>query len=64
MKWNDRIDPATIPDSVIASEHGRRNARKRKSYTGGLVWAAHNPNVNNCRCGRCNSRRARENAGE
>lgn len=58
--WTDKIDPATIPDAVIASEHGKRNARKRKSYTGGAVWAKHNPEVANCRCARCNARRAKD----
>lgn len=58
--WTDRIDPATIPDQVIVSEHARRNARKRHSYTGGIVWAKHNPNVKNCRCANCIARRARE----
>lgn len=57
-KWTDSIDPATIPDAVITSENARRNARKRKSYTCGLEWAKHNPNVANCRCKRCNARRA------
>jgi hypothetical protein len=54
-----RCDPATIPDHVLASERGRRNAIKRKSYSGGLVWANHNPHLNNCRCIHCNARRAR-----
>ena len=58
--WTDQIDPATIPDAVIASENAKRNARKRRSYTGGAVWAAHNPNVSNCRCKRCNARRKKE----
>lgn len=59
-RWNDKIDPATIPDDVIVSENARRNARKRASYTGGLVWAKHNPNVKNCRCKRCIAKRAKE----
>jgi hypothetical protein len=58
--WTDKIDPATIPDAVIASENARRNARKRQSYTGGAVWAKHNGKVTNCRCKRCNARRAKE----
>lgn len=57
MLWNDEIDPATIPDAVIASENGRRNARKRHSYTGGVEWARHNPDVNNCRCRHCSAAR-------
>jgi hypothetical protein len=60
--WTDSIDPATIPDKVIVSENARRNARKRHSYTGGDVWAKHNAKVTNCRCRRCNARRAKENA--
>ena len=60
--WSANIDPATIPDEVIVSENARRNARKRKSYTGGVEWAKHNPNVSNCRCRRCNKRRAKETA--
>ena len=60
LPWTDQIDPATIPDQVIASEHGKRNARKRQSYTGGDVWAKHNPTVKNCRCKRCNARRAKQ----
>ena len=59
-RWTDQIDPATIPDSVITSENAKRNARKRKSYTGGVVWAKHNPDVNNCRCQRCNTNRTKE----
>ena len=52
LRWTDvKIDPATIPDVVIASEHGKRNARKR--------WAKHNPTVSNCRCKRCTARRAK-----
>lgn len=33
--WSDDIDPATIPDSVILSERGRRNSRKRANPAGG-----------------------------
>lgn len=58
--WSDKIDPASIPDDVITSENGRRNARKRRSYSGGVAWAEHNPNVKNCRCKRCGARRAKE----
>jgi hypothetical protein len=60
IPWHDQIDPATIPDEVIVSENARRNARKRKSYTGGAVWAKHNSTVKNCRCKRCAARRAKE----
>jgi hypothetical protein len=61
-RWSDKIDPATIPDEVIASENARRNARKRKSYSGGVVWAKHNPQAKNCRCKRCIARRTKGNA--
>jgi hypothetical protein len=58
--WTDNIDPASIPDHIVASEAGKRNARKRKSYTGGVYWAEHNPDVGNCRCVSCTRRRKRE----
>ncbi len=57
--WRDDIDPSTIPDDVIASEHGRRNALKRHSYTGGVEWKKHNPTTSRCRCGKCIARRAK-----
>lgn len=60
-RWTDKIDPATIPDAVIVSENARRNARKRKSYSGGVVWSKHNAEVKNCRCQRCSARREKEN---
>ncbi len=62
--WHDDIDPASIPDEVIASENGRRNARKRSSYTGGLYWAHHNPDTPRCRCRRCMATRERKTAGK
>lgn len=35
--WNDfTIDPRTIPDHIILSERGRRNARRRRGSNGGL----------------------------
>src|SRR5215471_21481715 len=53
--WTPDIDPATIPDEVLKSERGRRNAGRRQSYTGGVVWARHNPRLENsgCRCQKC-----------
>lgn len=60
VPWTDDIDPATIPDAVIVRENARRNARKRRTYTGGATWAKHNPQVAYCRCKRCNARRAKE----
>ena len=59
--WTADIDPATIPDEVIVRERARRNALKRKTYTGGVVWARHNPDVPGCRCQRCIHRRERQN---
>jgi hypothetical protein len=56
--WTNQIDPSTIPDEVIASERGKRNNAKRKTYGGCLVWGKHNPDVKYCRCERCNARRA------
>ena len=57
--WADDIDPASIPYEVLASELARRNARKRQSYTGGVVWAKHNKTHPGCRCQRCIDKRAR-----
>ena len=56
--WNDDIDPATIPDDILKSERGRRNALKRESYTGGVFWKKHNPNTTRCRCRKCMKKRA------
>ena len=56
-QWTDDIDPASIPDEVIMSERGKRNARKRETYTGGIYWVNHNPDVNNCRCHKCMTKR-------
>ena len=58
--WTDDIDPATIPDDVLLRERARRNAGKRKSYTGGVYWKAHNPDAAGCRCKRCMTRRAKQ----
>jgi hypothetical protein len=56
-KWTADIDPASIPDDVLKSEWGRRNARKRNSYSGGVYWKSHNPDTPRCRCKACMSRR-------
>jgi hypothetical protein len=58
--WTDDIDPSTIPDEVIMSERGRRNASKRTSYTGGKYWVKHNPNVPGCRCRKCYAKREKK----
>ena len=63
MKTNDAVPLwtpellATIPDDLLLSEAQRRRARKRQSYTGGVVWAKHNPKVQGCRCKRCIAKR-------
>src|SRR5262249_43973445 len=56
-RWTKDIDPSTIPDAVLKSERARRNAMKRKSYTGGVFWKKHNPNTSRCRCSDCMHRR-------
>jgi hypothetical protein len=60
-KWSASIDPSTIPDDVIKSENARRNAKKRASYTGGIVWRSHNPKAKGCRCESCIRSRAQIN---
>lgn len=57
MQWQPEIDPATIPDEVLLRERARRNAHKRKTYSGGVVWRKHNPNTNRCRCVECSKKR-------
>lgn len=58
-RWSDDIDPSTIPDDVLASEHGRRNALKRTTYTGGVFWKKHNPDTSRCRCRACMKKRSK-----
>jgi len=55
--WTDDIDPGTIPDHVLVSERARRNARKRKSYTGGILWKQHSATARACRCAQCTAKR-------
>jgi hypothetical protein len=55
--WNDSIDPSTIPDAVLKTERARRNAAKRTSYSGGILWKQHNPDTPRCRCATCTGRR-------
>jgi hypothetical protein len=57
LPWHDGIDPATIPDEILKTERGRRNALKRHSYKGGVYWKQHNPAVAYCRCKACMRRR-------
>jgi len=58
--WSESFDMSTVPDDVLRSEWARRNARKRASYTGGIVWKNHNPRVPGCRCVQCMVRREKE----
>lgn len=46
--WTPSIDPATIPDSVLKSEWGKRTAAKRKFPSGGR-----NGGRPMCTCGSC-----------
>jgi len=61
-EWRPGFNMSTIPDEILFSEYARRRAAKRKTLSGGVVWAKHNPKVNNCRCQRCIAKRAKENA--
>jgi hypothetical protein len=60
--WNDNIDPSTIPDEVLKRERAKRNAAKRTTYSGGVIWAEHNPVTPRCRCQQCMDRREAERA--
>ncbi len=57
MQYHPDTDPATIPDDVLKRERARRNAGKRKTYSGGIVWGKHNPNTSRCRCLECSKKR-------
>jgi hypothetical protein len=59
LSWSAEWDLSSVPDDVLQSEMSRRNARKRKSYTGGVLWAKHNPDTKRCRCARCTKKRER-----
>jgi hypothetical protein len=58
--WTEDIDPDTIPEHILVSQWGKRNARRRQSYTGGVYWKKHNPNTPRCRCKRCMGKREKE----
>jgi hypothetical protein len=58
-KWTNDLDMTTIPDEVLKSEWASRCARKRKSYTGGIIWAKHNAKHPGCRCAKCIAKRAK-----
>lgn len=57
-KWTEAFDMSSIPDDVFRSEHSRRAAKKRRTYTGGVLWSRHNPAVAACRCADCTQTRA------
>ena len=60
--WSPSFDMSSIPDKIFMSERARRNARKRRSYTGGVVWGEHNPETTRCRCMTCIAARAERHA--
>jgi hypothetical protein len=53
MKWNNKIDPATIPDDVLYAEVGRRRGAKRETFGGGRPRSAER-----CACGLMTLKRA------
>lgn len=59
-EYSPAWDLSTIPDDALRSEWASRNARKRKTYTGGIYWAKHNPDWPGCRCVDCIRRRLAE----
>lgn len=52
MEYNAKWDLSTIPDSILRSEWGRRNAGKRKTKKGGYIAS--------CTCGKCRTCKMRE----
>jgi hypothetical protein len=58
--WSETFDMGTVPDPVLRSEWARRNGRKRKTYTGGVVWGKHNKKHAGCRCAACIDKRKKE----
>lgn len=56
IEWTPEI-MALIPDDVMFAERQRRRGRQRQSYTGGIYWKEHNPDVPQCRCKKCMERR-------
>ena len=56
IEWTPEI-LAQIPDDLLFSERQRRRARQRTTYTGGVYWVKHNPDVPQCRCRKCMARR-------
>jgi hypothetical protein len=52
-RWTPGFDMSTVPEDVFNSEKARRNAGKRKSYSGGVAWNTHRPDYSRCRCAMC-----------
>jgi hypothetical protein len=52
------LDLSTISDEALWAEIGKRRGLRRKSYSGGKVWKAHNPDTLRCRCAACTAKRA------
>ena len=53
---------AEATDEELFAEVQRRRAGKRKTYSGGVVWAKHNPDYVGCRCAKCIKARAKRDA--
>jgi hypothetical protein len=34
-RWNENIDPSTIPEEILKTERAKRNAGKRQTFGGG-----------------------------
>jgi hypothetical protein len=62
MIWTPAFDMTTVPERILRSEVGRRNAHRRHSYTGGVMWKEHNPETNRCRCAGCIEERNKQRA--
>lgn len=52
MTYDSEWDLSMIPDEILRSEWGRRNAAKRKSHKGGYIPS--------CLCGICRKCKMRE----
>jgi hypothetical protein len=55
MKWTDRIDITTVPDPVLYSEVGRRNAARRTVKAGGRPKS-----TDRCPCGKATRRQVEQ----
>lgn len=57
-KWSPTFDIKTVPDNILASEMGRRNAAKRKNPSGGRN-GGRPKSEDRCPCGASTLTRAR-----